>query len=223
MSKRQRGVHSPPIAKMVLLGNEGVGKSALMVRFFTRRFIGEYDPTLESTHRRHLGIGNSTMIIDMKDTAGENDTQRREIDFVWGDVFVLVYSIIDRKSFQEIQKLRKVIEMMRGPNTTFVVIGNKKDLSHLREVSKEEGKKWAEKHNALFFEISVAEDYHETQKVFNEIIRYIICQKAREESTTGKKRNHSYSSLWKGMKSRDQKDKKHEHVIHIQSSGGYSS
>ena len=31
MSKRQRGVHSPPIAKMVLLGNEGVGKSGKMV------------------------------------------------------------------------------------------------------------------------------------------------------------------------------------------------
>ena len=105
----------------------------------------------------------------------------------------------------------------------FVVIANKKDLTHLREVSRDEGKRFADKYSALFYEISVAEDYHETHKVFNEIIRYIVYKKATEEATNGKKRNNSYSSLWKGLnKMKEQKDKKNDNVFLIQS-GGYSS
>lgn len=106
----------------------------------------------------------------------------------------------------------------------FVVIANKKDLTHLREVSRDEGKKFADKYSALFFEISVAEDFHETHKVFNEIIRYIVYKKATEEGANGKKRNNSYSSLWKGLNKsiKEQKDKKNDSVFLIQS-GGYSS
>lgn len=153
----------------------------------------------------------------------QNESSRRESDFIWGDVFVLVYSITDRKSFHEIQKLRKRIDLLRGSPAMFVVIANKKDLTHLREVSREEGKRFADKYSALFYEISVAEDYHETHKVFNEIIRYIVYKKATEEATNGKKRNNSYSSLWKGLnKLKEQKDKKNDNVFLIQS-GGYSS
>lgn len=136
---------------------------------------------------------------------------------------MLVYAVTDRRSFQEIQKLRKVIELIRGSSAIFVIVANKKDLHHLREVSKEEGKRFADKHSAIFFEISVAEDYHETNKVFNEIIRHIVYKKATEEGANGKKRNNSYSSLLKGIKSKDHKEKKSsDNVFHIQP-GGYSS
>merc|ERR1712142_440466 len=57
MSKRQRQTSHPAIINMALLGLDGVGKSALMVRFLTRRFIGEYDPKLESTHHYNIEAG----------------------------------------------------------------------------------------------------------------------------------------------------------------------
>ncbi|XP_057306199.1 ras-related and estrogen-regulated growth inhibitor-like [Hydractinia symbiolongicarpus] len=221
MSKRHlRGAQNHPVIKLVLLGSQGVGKSALMVRFLTRRFIGEYDPYLESTHRRHIGIGNSTLVIDMKDTAGENGTQRREKDFVWGDAFILVYSVTQEKSFEEIQRIHKLIEMTRTNNAMFIVIGNKKDLHHLREVSKDDGKKLSEKYSCPFYEISVSEGYNETNKTFNDIIRYILRTKASEEGANLKKRGTSFTSLLKGLEkqykiARENKERKHEKILDI--------
>lgn len=108
----------------------------------------------------------------------------------------------------------------------FVIIGNKKDLHHLRQVPKDEGKRYAEKYSSPFFEISVAEGYHETNKVFNEIIRYILCKKATEEG--GKKRNNSYSSLLKGLdkqskQTSNNKEKKHSEAGLFNLQTGYSS
>uniref|UniRef100_A0A673FQQ1 small monomeric GTPase n=1 Tax=Sinocyclocheilus rhinocerous TaxID=307959 RepID=A0A673FQQ1_9TELE len=39
-----------PEVKLAVFGRAGVGKSALVVRFLTKRFIWEYDPTLGETH-----------------------------------------------------------------------------------------------------------------------------------------------------------------------------
>lgn len=145
-------------------------------------------------------------------------------------MFVLVYSVTSRKSFEEVQKIRKLIELTRSNSAIFVIIANKKDLRHLRQVPKDEGRRFAEKYSSPFFEISVAEGYHETNKVFNEMIRYILCKKAIEEGTNGKKRNNSYSSLLKGLdkqtikQTRENKEKKHSEASLISiSPAGYSS
>lgn len=197
MSKRQR--NNFPSIRLVLLGQEGVGKSALMVRFLTRRFIGEYDPT-ESTHSRHIAIGNSTLIVEVKDTVGDSQPNKKDEDIAYGDAFILVYSITKRESFEEAKKLKKLIDSARNASAVCIIIGNKKDLHHFREVGSDEGRNFAEKNSCPFYEISVAEGYHETYRVFNDLLKHIIAKKAGEEGLSGKKKSsNSFSYILKGL------------------------
>ncbi|XP_065072053.1 ras-related and estrogen-regulated growth inhibitor-like isoform X2 [Rhopilema esculentum] len=167
-----------------------------MVRFLTRRFIGEYDAT-ESTHSRHIIIGNSTLVVEIKDTAGGNPISKRDEEISSSDAFIFVYSVTSNESFREVTKL---IETVKNSSALSIVIGNKKDLHHLREVGLDEGRNFAEKYGCLFYEISVAEGYHETFRVFNELLRHIIMKKASDEGLSGKKKgNSSFSSILKGI------------------------
>jgi len=214
MSKKSRGTLNPAIVKMIFLGLEGVGKSAMMVRFLTRRFIGEYDPDLETTHRRHLPIGNTTLALDLKDTAGENDAITREQDFSNGDIFVLVYSVTDEKSFKEIQHIYKLINLCRN-QPTFVIIANKADLEHLRVITQARGQNLADKYQCPYHEVSVAEDYIGTHRIFNDIIKYVVTKKASEETVSSKKRSNSFTNVLKSFEkqhkiSKDRREDRYE-------------
>uniref|UniRef100_A0A674I7T6 small monomeric GTPase n=1 Tax=Terrapene triunguis TaxID=2587831 RepID=A0A674I7T6_9SAUR len=57
--------------KLAIFGRAGVGKSALVVRFLTKRFIWEYDPTLESTYRHQATIDDEVVSMEILDTAGQ--------------------------------------------------------------------------------------------------------------------------------------------------------
>lgn len=45
--------------------------SAMVVRFITRRYIGEYDPSLEKVYTFHTVIDNEMVYFDILDTAGQ--------------------------------------------------------------------------------------------------------------------------------------------------------
>lgn len=51
--------------------NCGWNVAALVVRFITRRFIGEYDPTLEKVYTFHTVMDNDMVYFEILDTAGQ--------------------------------------------------------------------------------------------------------------------------------------------------------
>lgn len=58
----------------------------------------------------------------------------------WADGYVLVYSVVCRKSFQLLQEVQKKVEDFRkGASVPIVVIANKSDLAHMRQVTHDEG------------------------------------------------------------------------------------
>ncbi|XP_059486581.1 ras-like protein family member 11A isoform X3 [Neocloeon triangulifer] len=61
--------------RIMVLGQGGVGKSALVVRFITRRFIGEYDPTLEKMYTFNPTVDNEVIPLEILDTAGQPHTE----------------------------------------------------------------------------------------------------------------------------------------------------
>ena len=68
------------------------------------------------------------------------DCGAREDVLRWADGYVLVYSMICRKSFLMLQEVQKKVEEFRkGASIPIVVIGNKADLAHMRQVTHEEG------------------------------------------------------------------------------------
>ena len=56
-----------------IMGKDRVGKSALAVRFFSRQYIVEYDPTIEDSYRKTVRMpgGKKDHLLELLDTAGQ--------------------------------------------------------------------------------------------------------------------------------------------------------
>lgn len=57
--------------KLAVLGAAGVGKSAMIVRFITGRFLHHYDPTLEDEYSIETEVEGQRCSVSILDTAGE--------------------------------------------------------------------------------------------------------------------------------------------------------
>ncbi|KIJ42598.1 hypothetical protein M422DRAFT_48201 [Sphaerobolus stellatus SS14] len=87
--------------KLAVMGEGGVGKSALTVQFLRGRFEEEYDPTLEDHYRQHSVVDEEFAILDILDTAGQEDFHAmREQYILEREGFILVYSVTSRDSVE---------------------------------------------------------------------------------------------------------------------------
>ncbi|XP_078376756.1 ras-like protein rasD [Oculina patagonica] len=171
------------VYRIAMLGNEGVGKTALLVRFLCHRFIGEYDPKIEDCYRRTVRVNGEEVTIEILDTACRNSTSQLTKSFLsTADGFVIVYSIIDRKSYLAVPRYKEMIEESRdhteqGP-ASFLLIGNKSDLEEHRTVVKREGQTLAERYEWSFGEASAAE-YNGVDSCFCDLIREIQARRPK--------------------------------------------
>lgn len=183
------GLGRPRPLRILVLGQSGVGKSALVVRYITRRYIGEYDPCLERIYPHMAVIDGETLALEILDSAGqshETDSVRLEANIRWADVFVLMYSVTDKCSFDDCNRLKFLINYnkrkRRIPSPTskdgcwevpVVLVGNKKDQSGDRMVDTQEGFKRSRDIGCqAFHEVSVRESIDEVSWVFEDTVRY---------------------------------------------------
>lgn len=52
--------------KLVVVGDGGVGKSALTIQFFQKMFVQDYDPTIEDSYIQYVEIDGQWCILDGK-------------------------------------------------------------------------------------------------------------------------------------------------------------
>ncbi|XP_011052984.1 PREDICTED: GTPase HRas isoform X2 [Acromyrmex echinatior] len=124
------------VYKIVVLGDGGVGKSAVTLQFVSHRFLDYHDPTIEDSYQTQVVIDGEAALLDILDTAGQVEfTAMREQYMRCGEGFMICYSVTDRHSFQETMEYRKLISRVRAnENIPLVVVGNKFDLQHHRKV-----------------------------------------------------------------------------------------
>ena len=82
---------------------------------------------------------------------------------------VLVYSIDDKNSFEDLKKWLKEIRNQSNSDIKIVLVGNKIDLEDKREVSYEKGKKFMEENELLFFKEASAKSGLNVKEIFNDI------------------------------------------------------
>jgi len=66
----------------------------------------------------------------------------------------LVYDITRRDTFTHLTRWLDEARQNANPNMIIMLVGNKGDLEHKRQVSKEEGEKFAKEHGLIFLETS---------------------------------------------------------------------
>lgn len=159
--------------KVVVLGSGGVGKSALTVQFVSGSFMEKYDPTIEDFYRKEIEVDGSPSVLEILDTAGtEQFASMRDLYIKNGQGFVVVYSITSLQSFHDIRCMKEAIVRVKNGNERIPVllVGNKVDLGHQREVSTVEGMALAQSWGCPFMETS-AKDRRNVNEVFAEVVR----------------------------------------------------
>uniref|UniRef100_A0A8C2I7F4 GTP-binding protein n=1 Tax=Cyprinus carpio TaxID=7962 RepID=A0A8C2I7F4_CYPCA len=173
---------------VVLLGDNGVGKSALASIFAgasdsmgseCELYGGEvFEQTITVDGERA-----TVTLLDTWDSQGEGSwTQERCLQT--GDAFIIVYAITDRSSFLHASDLRIQLRCQReADRTPIILVGNKCDLVRCREVSISEGRSSAAVFDCKFIETSAAMQ-HNVWPLFEGIIRQLRLRRDSTENLT---------------------------------------
>ncbi|XP_075167051.1 ras-related protein interacting with calmodulin [Haematobia irritans] len=188
------------VYKIVILGDGGVGKSAVTLQFVSHNFLDYHDPTIEDSYQQQAVIDNEAALLDILDTAGQVEfTAMRDQYMRCGEGFIICYSVIDRHSYEEASEYRKLIQRVRlTEDIPVVLIANKSDLESLRKVSTEEGRNLANQFGCPFFETSAALRLN-IDEAFYALIREIRRkekQKALGNGTSSEKLHSRRRSRW---------------------------
>ncbi|XP_036409323.1 GTP-binding protein Rhes [Megalops cyprinoides] len=123
--------------RIVVLGAPRVGKTSILRRFLRDGFTEQYEPTSEDFHRKLYQIRGETYQIDILDASGERGfPAKRRLSILTGDIFLLVLSVDDRSSFDEVCALRKeivdaktkLLKPKENARVPIVICANKVDL-----------------------------------------------------------------------------------------------
>eukprot|EP00824_Muranothrix_gubernata_P016535 TRINITY_DN34145_c0_g1_i1.p1 TRINITY_DN34145_c0_g1~~TRINITY_DN34145_c0_g1_i1.p1 ORF type:complete len:250 (+),score=32.35 TRINITY_DN34145_c0_g1_i1:47-751(+) len=147
---------------VAVLGTAAVGKSAFTVQMTQGTFSGDYEPTIEERHCIRKHVDGDPIQLEILDTAGaESFSSMRDMYMKEQDAFVILYSVIDRSSFDALKEYMRKMQHIRDCEPSAVpcvLVGNKVDLVEgetpecERAVSVDEGRALASSWGCKFWE-----------------------------------------------------------------------
>eukprot|EP00918_Siedleckia_nematoides_P007163 GHVU01015580.1.p1 GENE.GHVU01015580.1~~GHVU01015580.1.p1 ORF type:complete len:210 (+),score=43.19 GHVU01015580.1:316-945(+) len=178
--------------KLVLIGDSGVGKSCILLRFADDAFTDTYITTIGVDFRfRTIDVDNKVTKLQIWDTAGQERFRTITSAYYRGaDGIIVVYDVSDRESFNHVNEWLCEIDKYASPEATRVLIGNKSDLSAERAVTTQEAMTKAQELGIGFAECS-AKSSQNVEDAFLMVARKLILAKheslrsAREQGVDG--------------------------------------
>ena len=142
-----------------MIGNSGVGKSCLLIRFTDDTWSDSYVTTIGVDFKiKTLDVEGKSVKLQIWDTAGQERFRNIISSYYRGaQGIMLVYDITDLESFQNLNSWLIEIEKNASKNVYKILVGNKCDLESERKVTIEQGKDFATQYGMKFFETSAKE------------------------------------------------------------------
>ncbi|KAM7525286.1 hypothetical protein LguiA_015188 [Lonicera macranthoides] len=167
--------------KIVLIGDSAVGKSNLLARFARHEFYPNSKSTIGVEFQtQKIEINGKVVKAQVWDTAGQERFKAVTSAYYRGAVgALLVYDISRRQTFDNVDRWLNELHTHSDMNVVTILVGNKSDLKHAREVSMAEGKTLAEAEGLFFMETSALDSSNVTaafQMIVKEIFN-ILSQK----------------------------------------------
>lgn len=144
------------LLKVLLVGDSGVGKSCILLRYADDHYVESYISTIGVDFKiRTIEIEDKIVKLQIWDTGGQERFRSITSSFYRGSHgVILVYDVSDFLSFQNLSQWIKEIERYSSENITKLLVGNKSDLVDQRKISFEQGKDFADILNLDFIETS---------------------------------------------------------------------
>ncbi|KAM3143777.1 hypothetical protein pb186bvf_004053 [Paramecium bursaria] len=172
--------------KLVIIGDSGVGKSSLLLRFADDSFSDSYLTTIGVDFRfRTLPIDGKNVKLQIWDTAGQERFRTITSAYYKGaDGIVLVYDITNKSSFTSIDRFWiNEVESYAEKNVELLLIGNKSD-SDDRVVSVAEALDYANSKKMTHIEAS-AKTADQVNKAFTQLAKKLMAKKDQQNQTKG--------------------------------------
>ena len=173
--------------KVILLGECGVGKTNIILRFLKDEFDEDSITTTGSSYiMKLINKDNITYRLNIWDTAGQEKYRSLTKMFLQdASIIILVYSITDEESFQYLDYWYKTIMDNCSSDIVIAVAGNKYDLYYEERVSEEEAEKFAKDKNAIFKLVSAKDNKPGIDELFDIVLDEYI--KKSSNSNNNKK------------------------------------
>ncbi|KAK3844618.1 MAG: small rab-related GTPase [Linnemannia gamsii] len=190
------------VVSIVMLGNSGVGKTALMNEFIGKK--SDPHPTIGvECGCRTVSVRGMNLRLRIMDTCGQERFKAIPPQYYRKAAgILLVYDVTNRRDFSGLDVWIDKIRDIAGANVTIMVVGNKKDLDGYRAVSHDEGRAFATRKSVSFIE-TAAMDEHSVEDAFtnmsieicDKIDRHLLRNESHGITLLEPSKGKEYSSL----------------------------
>jgi Ras-related protein Rab-18 len=180
------------LMKILMVGDSGVGKSSLLIRFTSDTFADMSSPTIGVDFKlKMVNKGEKRVKLTLWDTAGQERFRTLTSSYYRGaQGIVLVYDVTRRQTFTNLSDvwLKEIERYSTKEDCIKMLVGNKLDLESERVVTKKEGVDFARRHGCLFLEAS-AKSSTNVKLCFDELVQKILETPSLSADTSALRQN----------------------------------
>jgi len=142
--------------KLLLIGDSGVGKSCLLLRFADDTYTESYISTIGVDFKiRTIELDGKTIKLQIWDTAGQERFRTITSSYYRGaHGIIVVYDVTDQESFNNVKQWLQEIDRYACENVNKLLVGNKCDLTTKKVVDYTSAKEYADQLGIPFLETS---------------------------------------------------------------------
>jgi len=167
------------VFKILFVGDSGVGKSSILLRFINDSFDDHLVSTIGVDFKtKTMAVRGKRVKLTIWDTAGQERFRTLTTSYYRGaQGIIFTYDLCRKESFESLDRWLKEVERyssQRGTHVVKVLVGNKKDMAQEnRQVQRKDAISWARSKGMIFLESS-AKTKEGIQQVFAEVLEKIM-------------------------------------------------
>jgi len=153
------------LIKLLMIGDSGVGKSCLLLRFSDDSFTTSFITTIGIDFKiKTIELEGKRIKLQIWDTAGQERFRTITTAYYRGAMgILLVYDVTDEQSFLNIRNWIRNIEQHAADSVNKILIGNKCDMTEEKKIDSARGQALANEYGINFFETSAKSDINVTE------------------------------------------------------------
>ena len=170
---------------ILFLGEACVGKTNIISRFCNNKFYEGYLSTLGlDQHVSKINVDDKNYKLILKDSPGQERFRSLINNYIrTADIFIMVYDITNRESFEKLQNWLEIINNYCLSSDCIIgVIGNKEDLYSDQKITREEGLKFANLNSFYFTTLSAKDNIGPLNYFIESMIRRYLELKPEKKS-----------------------------------------